>query len=56
MTYSDIKHLVLTRFRYWKEFLIRTYFRIELNVADPVPQKVVNAKQAQNYSLQREVP
>jgi len=44
MTYSDIRHLILTRFRYWKEFLIRCYFRVELNVTDPIPHKVNNAK------------
>lgn len=49
----DINHLLLTKFRQWKTFLIRTHFRMELNVSEPIPRKVNTLEQAENYVIEQ---
>ena len=53
LTYQDCRHLHLTSFKDWKEFLMRTYFRLELNVTDPIPSRAHTREQASAYQLDR---
>ena len=36
---EDIEHLIWTNFKNWKLFIIRTMFRMEFNIHDPIPKK-----------------
>lgn len=35
--FTDLNHLVLTSFKQWKQFVIWTYFRLELNITAQIP-------------------
>jgi len=51
LTYQDCRHLFLTQFRYWKQFVMRSFFRLELNIYTPIPPKATTASEGQAFRI-----
>ena len=51
LTYQDCRHLFLTSFRQWKQFLMRSFFRLELNIHTPIPLKAKTAAEGQAFRI-----
>lgn len=51
LSLEAIQHLFMTSFYKWKTFIIRTYFRLELNVSKPIPKQIQSYDEVENYSL-----
>ncbi len=52
LSYQDIMHLNLTNFWGWKQFVLGTYFRDQLEIDAPLPVKVKSHSQAQKMISQ----